>query len=158
MSAGRTNGEYSFMPGSFEISSTRPKGVCQKPARKPGRRLPTRRSSSRALPVWPSLTVGLLTHPPWPQIRARHSDVRLRRLDAHVRYPECLPVNLDAFQPAARQLLFRQSQESEVGQIAKDRLEPSVLRENPTDALVKKFVGVKGQHRYVLRSPRRGNR
>src|SRR6267378_5142196 len=110
------------------------------------------------LQVWPSLTVGLLTHLLKPQIRSRDSDVRLRSLDAHIGNPEDLAVDLDAFQTAAPQLLFGQSQESEVRQVTKHRLEPSVLREDLANTTVKEFVGVEGQHRDVLRSPGRGNR
>src|SRR6266481_4273706 len=43
-----------------------------------------------------------------------------------------------------------QAQKSEVRQIAEDRLEPSVLRENLADSSFRKLIGVEGQHRDVL--------
>src|SRR5882672_10323661 len=93
-----------------------------------------------------------------PLWMSRDSDVALQGLDAHIGNPELLAVRLDALQSTIRQFCCCQSQEGEVRQIAQYGLEPSVLRENCADSLVKKLVRVKGQHRDVLRRSGRGDR
>lgn len=69
---------------------------------------------------------------------------------SHIGNPESLAVGLDTLQPATWQFRFCQAQKSEVRQIAEDRLEPSVLRENLADSSFRKLIGVEGQHRDVL--------
>src|SRR5712671_3294035 len=75
-------------------------------------------------------------------VLARHlSGVRPVRPNANcvyassgnVRNPERLPVDLDPLQSAIRQFFLCQSQKSEMRQVAKNRLEPTVLRQDVAD-------------------------
>src|SRR5260370_42580298 len=79
-----------------------------------------------------------------------------RKSLSNSRDPKCLAIHVDLLQATRGQLCFRQTQISEVRQIAQHRLKPTVSGEEFAHAPAKKFVRVESQHGDELRSSVRG--
>src|SRR4030095_8204206 len=75
----------------------------------------------------------------------------------YVRDPKDLPIHLDTTQTVFRKIFLFQTKEGEMGKVAKDRLEPTMLRHDLSYSRVLEFINIERKHRDVLRCARRRN-
>src|ERR1700741_5101414 len=121
-----------------------------------------------SVPLWLMLAANQLTTETQRtqrlhrEIKLRHyKDFLLIQAGVHagdVRNPKHLSIDLQAAEPVFRQILFFQTEECKVRQVAQHGLKPAMFSHDLADSRVLKLVDVECKHRDVLRRARRRNR